>query len=162
MAPPFPRTECACPADRDYCRRAPGFLIPEDVQKIGDYLVEQGTIDAPDRVLAYLRASKGAVVGDSRTGRVFRIGTITPRMEDGRCVFLDDAERCRIHPVAPFACSRFDAHMSPEEGQRRSAWGLRQIVNSPGYELVRSLLVLAGGEAEPLDAILATPKEEPT
>jgi Fe-S-cluster containining protein len=85
-------------------------------------------------------ASPGATVMDSQTGRVFQIGTITPRLHEGRCVFLDDRDRCTVHPVAPFGCAYFDAHQTENEGQRRSGWALRLILDTPAYAEQRMAL----------------------
>lgn len=43
------------------------------------------------------------------------IGSITPRSQGGRCVFLDEQDRCRIHAVAPFGCAYYDTHMDVAE-----------------------------------------------
>lgn len=157
MPPPFERTICACLPCTYYCYRQPGHMLPEDVAAIARHLVERGEIRSVEEVHRYLQASKGAVVADSRTGRVFRIGTITPRMEDGRCVFLEN-DRCRVHPVAPFGCAYFDSHMSAAEGARRSSWGLRVIQVDQTYRALRAELAETFGETDPLE----TRQQEPS
>lgn len=127
-------TSCSCSADVENCRTQPGSLRPGDAEAIAGYLgitVEE--------LKPRLRASPGAVVLDTRTGTLFRIGTITPSMERGRCTFLTDAGRCSIHAVAPAGCRYFDVHMSRAEGQRRSVWLLKQQV-SEEYQLLRATL----------------------
>lgn len=136
--PPFERTVCACEADREHCTRQPGYLVPGDMERMA------GHLHLHLSELAHgLRASPGAVVGDSVTGHLFRIGTIVPAMAGGRCVFLDDDGRCGVHAVAPFGCSHFDAHMPEAEAKRRSAWGLRLIMTDAQYAAARARLVPA-------------------
>jgi hypothetical protein len=79
------RSVCACRGCTRYCYQHPGHLIPSDLFRIGDYLVAQERISETKQVFDYLRASKGAVVARD-DGKRWRIGTITPRMENGRCV----------------------------------------------------------------------------
>lgn len=134
---PYDRTVCACPACVAYCTSRPGYLIPSDLDRIP--------------WLDRLRASKGALVG-TRDGRRWRIGTITPAMDGGRCVFLDAEDRCTIHAQAPFGCAYFDAHMTPAAADQRSAWGLRQVQASPTYQAVRAVLVERHGEVDLLEA----------
>lgn len=153
---PFERTVCACPDDVASCLRSPGYLLPGDVLPIAEVLVAAGVIKNSAEVLEFLRASRGALVADSATGALFRIGTVTPRMRDGRCVFLDETNRCRVHAAAPFGC----AYMSREEGDRRSMWGLRQVMADVGYARLREALRRLHGEEEPFGALL-TPDASP-
>ena len=64
-------------------------------------------------------------------------------MVNGRCVFLGDDDRCRIHPVAPFGCAYHDLHMPRREGEERSRWGLMAVRDSEAYRLLRSKLPMA-------------------
>lgn len=139
-APPFPRTECACAECVRCCTVQPAHLIQGDIFRITDALVSQGRVTDVTGTLSFLRASRGAVVADSATGRRYRIGTITPRMEGGRCVFLTPDDRCSIHSVAPFGCAYFDLHMSTTEGDARSLWGLQQISRTQAYAEMRQFL----------------------
>lgn len=85
-----------------------------------------------------------------------RIPTIAPRStDDGRCVFLTADERCSVHPVAPFGCSFFDAHMPGPEGDRRSQWGLVQIERSEAYAALRRELAEIEEPAVAFTAVLA-------
>ena len=113
----FARTTCACPECVACCTRQPGSLAAGDLERIADRL------GLSVRVAALkFWASPGALAMNSETGQVFRIGTITPRMERGQCVFLDAESKCSIHEVAPFGCAYFDTHMSAVEAQPRSVW----------------------------------------
>lgn len=136
MNAPFERTTCACYDCRDCCKRQPGYLIPDDIPRIEAHLGEP--------VEPFLAASPGALVGKvtpSGTLETFRVGSIVPRTVDsqGRCVFLDDEERCRIHPVAPFGCAMFDTHQRAGQWEERSMWGIRQMMTSE-YQSKRNRL----------------------
>ena len=125
------RTICACEECVACCRRQPGALAPGDFERIAEHLQE-----TPAQAMRWFRASPGALVKDSFTGQLFRIGTITPHFEHGRCVFLDEQDRCRIHAVAPFGCSHFDTHMGLAESLRRSRY-LAMATHAPEYQAFR-------------------------
>ena len=147
--PPFERTVCDCADCVAYCKSTPGYTIPGDLFAIGEFLVKEGRLEHIKGVFDLLRASKGAVVGEVATGKRFRIGTITPKLVDGHCIFLTADDRCSIHAVAPYACRAFDSHMSRVEGDVRSMWGLKQILSTPAYETLRQKLISESGETEP-------------
>ena len=128
----FMRTTCACPDCVDCCKRQPGPLAPGDVVRLMNEL-------GPRQFELKFVASPGALV--SRGVEPFRVGTIVPRSDaQGRCVFLDENERCKIHASAPFGCAYFDVHMPVEVAGPRAAWYLVQIMESPEYGAIRSLL----------------------
>ncbi len=80
---------------------------------------------------------------DLRSGIIRQIGTITPKFENGRCVFLDENDRCKVHAVAPFGCAYADTHMDMAEGNARSHWGLLQIEEDDEYQALRNTLPTA-------------------
>jgi len=84
-------------------------------------------------------ASPGSMVKDS-LGDVFRVGTITPRYRKGRCVFLNEQDRCEIHAVAPFGCAYFDTHMGWMRGQQLSSWLAGEQHKSEAYKQLRDTL----------------------
>jgi Fe-S-cluster containining protein len=87
-------------------------------------------------------ASKGCVARLRDGGRIVRIGTITPRQKpDGRCVFLDQDDRCLIHEVAPFGCAYFDPHMPKAEADKRSAYLAMKQATDREYQELREELV---------------------
>jgi len=120
-------------------------LIPSDVERIVQHREAQGF----DRDLAlewfkkHFWASPGALVKSLTTGRTIRIGTITPQFKKGRCVFLDENERCKIHAVAPFGCSHFDTHMDNSAGHERSLFMAEKQMESQEYQTLRSELPFA-------------------
>jgi Fe-S-cluster containining protein len=141
----FARTVCACDNCKACCKRQPGPLAPGDMERIASWLAErQGTTYeiALCQVKRQLWASPGALVRDLITGQTRRIGSITPRYRKGRCVFLDDEERCTIHPVAPFGCAFFDTHMDQVTAQERSSW-LATAQQDPEYQKQRDALPYA-------------------
>jgi hypothetical protein len=134
--PPFERTTCDCARDVKNCRIQPGYLIPRDLARIAGHL----GITVGELGQRYLWASPGAVVADPRTGQRRRVGTITPRMEGGRCVFMGDGDRCTIHQVAPYGCAYFDVHMPRHVDVPRSVWGVSETMGSVLYGIIRSSL----------------------
>lgn len=77
--------ECTCLRCIMACVRAPGRLLPDDVDPIADYL----GINTPLLVAEYLED------GGRETWR--------PRLTPDGCVFLKD-QRCTIHAVKPYEC----------------------------------------------------------
>jgi len=92
-----------------------------------------------NEVMQYFWASPGALVQDVETGRRRMIPTITPKIEAHGCTFLVD-NRCVIHPVAPFGCSKFDTHQRPAEYVPRAAFLYRSIEDSDVYARQRGML----------------------
>lgn len=131
----FPRTTCACAACVECCRWQPGPLAPGELARIAEFLGE--TVEA---ARVHFWASPGAVVMNQLTGVARTIGTITPRMEGGRCVFLGTDDRCRIHPVAPFGCAAFDTHQHRDEWHHRSVALHVAIDTDDGYRQDRAAL----------------------
>lgn len=148
----FERTECACSACINNCRRLPGYLIPADLERISRALGYKSIVKF---AFDCLLASPGATVA-RHDGRIFRIPTLVPRRKaDGSCIFLNERGRCKIHAVSPFGCSFFDCHQSQEEANRRSSRGLQEIarawVHASGnvYTMLWRLLDTAGHRAIP-------------
>lgn len=144
----YTRTCCACASCILNCRHIPGYLLPQDVERIACHL---GYTNPALFACDHLLASPGATVMNSETGRTFQIPTLVPRRgEDGACVFLDDGNRCRIHAVSPYGCAFFDCRQTDEEANRRSARGLQEVARqwaAPGrnlYTVVWGLLYCAG------------------
>lgn len=132
----FKRTSCACAECVKCCKRQPGPLAGGDYERIQEHL---GASD--DEMKKLFCASPGALV--LRGGVVRRVGTITPQRRKGKCVFLDDNDRCKIHAVAPFGCSHFDTHMGAAMAQERSQWLVRTQEN-PAYQQLRKQLPYTG------------------
>jgi Fe-S-cluster containining protein len=133
MTHDFKRTTCACEQCTKCCKRQPGPLADGDFERIAEHLGE-----TRDEAKAHFWASPGALV-KLNSGQTVRVGTITPRFRKGRCVFLDENDRCKIHSVAPFGCSHFDTHMGYDEAMSRSVWLVRSQVNEE-YQKLRDEL----------------------
>jgi Fe-S-cluster containining protein len=141
----FKRTECACQQCTACCKRQPGSLAPGDLERIAGYIAEKQELTpevALREVKRQLWASPGGLYKDMLSGKVTRVGTITPRFRRGRCIFLDANDRCSIHPVAPFACAYFDTHMSAVTAMPRSLWLIR-TQEAPEYQALRNELPYA-------------------
>jgi Fe-S-cluster containining protein len=133
----FVRTVCDCKQCTACCKRQPGPLAPGDYERIREHLQA-----SEDQMEALFWASPGAMVRD-HYGRTRRVGTITPRYRKGRCVFLDENDKCKIHGVAPFGCAFFDTHMSHREAQRRAQWLAFAQDESAQYRELRAKLPYA-------------------
>lgn len=141
MKPPFERTVCACSNCVSCCKRQSGPLVPSDFEPIRKFLKE---IEPLEPLESYLVASRGSLMMDTRTGKTGWIGSITPKMIDDngpgrRCVFLDENDRCRIHPVAPAGCRLFDTHQTVMDGQKRGVWVAMEMLD-PDYQALRDTL----------------------
>ena len=134
-AAPFERTTCDCPECVRCCHEQPGSLAAGEVERIAAYLGKPVAA-----VLHKFWASPGALA--LKDGVAYRIGTITPQLQRGRCVFLGEDDRCTIHPVAPAGCALFDTHMQAAEAQPRSQWLVRTQC-APEYQSLRRTLPAA-------------------
>ena len=138
---PFKRTVCACKDCVTFCKTRPGTLIPSDVDRIAQHLVESGLISDKDGVAPFLRGSRPTTVYDKDEEKEIKIPKIVPaRDAKGRCVFLDASDRCGIHQVSPFGCAYFDAHMEEAEIDRRRMWAYQQIRSSLRYRALQETL----------------------
>lgn len=123
----FRRTVCACRECTLNCRHIPGYLIPDDLERIHQHLAPGGDLFAWAR--QHLLASPGAKV--QHRGKIIRIPTLVPaRQPNGACTFLTVADRCAIHAVAPFGCAFFDAHQDRAESDQRSLRGLQAVMEA--------------------------------
>ena len=134
----FGRTTCGCAACVACCKEQPGPLAPGDFERIAAYLGR-----AVADTLDLFWASPGAVVANSRTGRRWRVPTITPRLRAGRCVFLGSDDRCAVHPVAPFGCAYVDTHMASAEWAPPAQWLYTVIETDATYQAFRRMLTPA-------------------
>jgi Fe-S-cluster containining protein len=133
----FTRTTCACKACTACCKRQPGPLAPGDFERI------QAHLQASDEEMQKLFWASPGAVGRLHSGKTVRVGTITPRFHKGRCVFLDENDRCKIHSVAPFGCAYFDTHMDNSTAQERSNWLAYEQLTNEEYQQLRKTLPYA-------------------
>lgn len=136
MSGPFKRTVCCCSECVRCCETQPGSLVNDDIAPL-----EQAT---GEPLATNFVASPGAIVGKVRpNGRleIFSVGSIAPRTvnDTGRCVFLTEDRKCRVHAVAPFGCSMFDVHMGHHAAQERLTWSVMDMMR-PEYVEVRKTL----------------------
>lgn len=160
----FSRTTCGCALCVENCKHIPGYLIPDDVERIAKTL---GYASVGEFAAECLLASPGATVM-SAEGLIFQIPTLVPRRktEDGSCIFLGADNRCRIHEVAPFGCAFFDHAQSDGEANRRSSRGLQEVARhwaahagTSAYTVLWQLLHAAGYRAMPAHVARAKMKE---
>lgn len=145
----YERTACDCHKCVSACKTMPGSLAPGDMHQIATFLGEEIT---DEFVGDHFEASEGALA--LRDGEVIRIPTIVPKQKgDGRCVFLTDDDRCSIHSVSPFGCSRFKVCGDDEEQgvlQKTSVAMLECVMRSIEYIMMWSHLWERGKRAAPL------------
>jgi Fe-S-cluster containining protein len=146
------RTFCDCRRCTAFCRTMPGDLAPGDIDRIADYLGVEAT---EQFVQANFRAASGRTI--PYRGGEADVPTIVPAQRpDGRCVFFTADERCAIHPVAPFGCSRFNYCDEPDhEDHRRMRRLLKAIVKAEDYVLTWARLKMAQRTVPPLKDRLA-------
>ena len=127
------RTICDCQKCQSFCRR-PGYLVPDDVPAIAEYL----GMSTDDLRQNHLTAGKGTLYLHVVRGMppiVMHAPTLVPKSYDGWCQFFNvESGHCYIHPVAPFGCRMFDDHISPEEFETRRQHGLRLILQEDGVD----------------------------
>lgn len=105
------RTRCACGLCQAFCRYVPGRLAPADL--------DAGPPPGQD-LFAWAEEHLRAVL-DAGEPRL-----VPARNLRGHCHwFLDGL--CLVHDRAPFGCAYFDAHMEPDEVDRRSRLASRAI-----------------------------------
>ena len=159
----FERTECACEECTQNCRFIPGYLIPDDLERLSGVL---SFVDADDSfklkewatdffklkewATEHLLASPGAIV--IHNGEVKRVPTLVPaRKEDGSCHWLTEDGRCSVHANAPFGCAFFDAHQTEDEYTPRSVAGIQSVIQShqrcENYSMIWILLMGLGLKA---------------
>lgn len=98
------RTYCDCRRCKAFCRTMPGDLAPGDLERIANYL---GIELTDEFVHKNFLAAQGRTLPEDGTDKI--VPTIVPAQKtDGSCVFLTSDERCAIHTVAPFGCSKFN------------------------------------------------------
>lgn len=116
------RTVCDCDLCKTNCRFIPGYLLPDDLDRIAAFLGDSERFEFAKKNLL---ASPGALV--IKSGVLRRIPTLVPARNDkGWCKFFDGS-LCCIHPVAPFGCAFFDSHQRRSESDAMSLKGLEII-----------------------------------
>lgn len=151
----YERSFCECNQCKAGCKSMPGMMSPQDVIEIGEHC---GVVpnDDPLRFMEWVAdhyaASEGAEVVMSN-GTTSRIPTIVPQQDDdGHCVFLDENDRCTIHPVAPFGCRQFKICDGDDQelDNEKSRSVLNVISKHDPYHTLHSFLKGAGSIAPPL------------
>jgi hypothetical protein len=105
----FRRTVCGCAFCQAPCHHIPGSLDVADLERL---------CPSDQDVFAWAERHLRAV-----TDKGFP--TLVPtRQANGHCHWLFEG-KCAVHEVAPYSCAFFDAHMSADEIQRRSAATIR-------------------------------------
>ena len=119
----YPRTTCACDKCVAACKHMPGFLAVDDLEAMLPEDLDADMGEPDEWLRENFVASQGAKV--LMGGRIQTIPTITPRLTEQGCVFLQDG-KCTVHAAAPFGCGWFD--VCDDEGKGVDA-KIRQAFN---------------------------------
>jgi Fe-S-cluster containining protein len=107
---------CSCNECISACLNDPGRLVPSDMPKMSRYLkISESDLKKNYLVIVSIKINglaANALAPAKKSGRRFiaEPGTIAPdyySKEKGRCIFLDDKERCLVHEVKPFECGAY-------------------------------------------------------
>ena len=107
---------CSCHECVSACRNEPGRLVPGDVARLSQ-LLGISERDLENDYLVRVPVTSGgptvhALAPAKKKGHRFVAapGTVAPdyyAKEAGRCIFLDDNERCAVHEAKPFECGAY-------------------------------------------------------
>ncbi|MFH0975816.1 MAG: YkgJ family cysteine cluster protein [Spirochaetota bacterium] len=107
---------CSCNECISACHNDPGRLVPEDISKLSRLLGISGSDLENNYLVRVSVISNGhttnALAPAKKKGQRFIAppGTIAPDYyaeEKGRCIFLDDKDRCTVHEAKPFECGAY-------------------------------------------------------
>lgn len=144
----WPVSSCGCRECRAACENSPGWFLPEEVERLADYLnltlaalfreqLAVGVTHMPDGGLRH-----GVMPHKYRDHKKpGSLWTLAELAQPGRCVFYDHG-RCAIYPVRPFECARM-IHGQPKQAaplrhhivQRWTAAALRPFEALVGQRL---------------------------
>ena len=105
---------CNCPECVSACKNDPGRLIPDDMDKISQFL----GISKKDLMNKLVKKEQSAKYGIYSLAPVkfkgknmlVQPGNVVPdyyASEAGKCIFLNSQNLCEIHPVKPFECMAY-------------------------------------------------------
>jgi Fe-S-cluster containining protein len=107
---------CNCNECISACHNDPGRLIPSDIPRLSR-LLKISELDLENNYLVRVQVrSNGhtahALVPAKIKGRRFIAEPGTTALdyyseEKGRCIFLDDKDRCSVHEAKPFECGAY-------------------------------------------------------
>lgn len=111
-------TECGCGDCVDACKHRPGWFLPGEVDKAAGFL----GLSPEEFFKRYLGVDYWVDDGEVRQTDIFAPrhvgrpgGQRYPFYPAGRCVFLDENERCKIHLVKPAECAHYIHTMDEKE-----------------------------------------------
>lgn len=106
---------CTCETCVNARHRAPGFLLPENLPVLAEFLglTEEGLLDSGNLIVTRLWADYE--VHGIRPRRTSEGGLMGPHGNGYPCVFLTDDDRCAIHDAKPFECAVMDCSHDEED-----------------------------------------------
>jgi len=108
--------DCQCPRCVSACLSDPGRLVPDDLPKIAAFLkISEKELLSQWLVRIPIQIKKEAILSLAPVKKkgnrwLAPAGSIVPDYypkEKGRCLFLDENQRCSIQPVKPFECRAY-------------------------------------------------------
>ena len=151
----YERSYCECNKCKAGCKSMPGMMSPEDVVQVATYCgqdPEDDTLRFVEWAVEHYAASGGATVIMSN-GTTRGIPAIVPQQHaNGQCVFLDENDRCTIHPVAPFGCRQFKVCDGDDQelDNEKSRSALNVISMHTPYQALHNFLEESGATAPPV------------
>lgn len=119
------RLKCSCEECQTHCRRQSGFLIPSDIEKIAKSHSNVNNFwQLQEWAKTCLEIHPGFHV--STPSGIFQLRVLTPRMIEGKCIFLNRDNTCAVHEVAPFGCAFF-GHESKIEAEEKATRGFHLV-----------------------------------
>jgi hypothetical protein len=107
---------CSCNECISACLNDPGRLVPGDIPKLSRFLkISEHDLENYYLVRVSVTCNEHtvhALAPAKKKGRRFIAtpGTTAPDYyadEKGRCIFLDDKDRCSVHEAKPFECGAY-------------------------------------------------------
>ena len=103
-------TNCkTCPKKVNCCINGFAFLTPNDAKNIKerikkdfDYFLDYSQL--PKQIVANLKDEDPSLEGSLRYSQLDKYKVLRLKKKDGKCIFLDDAKKCKIYDIRPNIC----------------------------------------------------------
>lgn len=109
--------ECSCEVCVSACRKKPGWFLPEEIKPAAE-LLGLSEKDFFDKYLSvdYYGNTDGFLFVLAPATENSEPGKEYPLEPGGRCIFLDEDNKCQIHAAKPYECKSYD-HRGSQSSQ---------------------------------------------